>query len=97
MLELAPQALHVAFIVFWAFAVLGFGIVAAAAREICRRPMLGSRQRAITNRVTVNVFVAAKATELVEILFGQNLPALNRLLRIEKRIRHPVVHAQVEI
>src|SRR5436309_9055957 len=97
MIEFAPQPFHVAFIVFRALAVLGFGIVSAATRKIRRRPMLRSWQGPVADRISVHVFVAAKATELVEILFGQNLPALNRLIGIWKRIGHPGVHAQVEI
>src|SRR6266700_1891680 len=97
MLELAPQALHVAFIVFWTLTVLRLGVVTATAREIRRRPMLRSRQCPVADRVSVHVFVAAKATELVEILLGQNLSTLNRLLWIRERIGHPVVHTQIEI
>src|SRR5206468_6268885 len=40
MLELGPQPLHVAFIVFWAFAVLRLSVVTATAREIRRGGMV---------------------------------------------------------
>src|SRR5690348_13390507 len=97
MLELAAQALHVAFIVFRTLAVLCLSVVTAATREISSRRMLGSRKRSVSDRVAIHIFVSAKAAQLVEIFFRQNLAALNRFLWIRKRIGHPVIHAQIEV
>ena len=59
--------------------------------------MIGAGQRAVANAVAVHVFVAGKAAQAVEVFFAQHLAALDRLLRIFERIRHPVVHAEIEV
>ena len=56
-----------------------------------------ARQRAPADGVAVHVAIARKAAQPLEILGGQHLAAIQRLLRIRKRLRHPVVHAQIEI
>ncbi len=59
-------------------AVLRFLIVAAAARKIRSRRMLGSWQRAIANAVAVHVSVTGESAQPVQIFFAQNLAAVDR-------------------
>ena len=95
--ELAVQALHVVFEIVGALAVLGFFVVAAAAREVGRRGMNGSGQRAVADAVSVDVFVAGESAEAVEIFLAEHLAAIDRRSGIFEGIGHPVVHAEIEI
>ena len=79
------------------FAVLGFLVVPAAAGKVGRGGMIGAGQRAVADAISVNVLVAGKAAEAVEIFLAQHFAALDRLLRILEGVRHPVVHAEIKI
>src|SRR5258708_25781088 len=59
--------------------------------------MAGPRGGAVADAGPVNVMITVEAAEPVQIFLGQNLAALDGLLRILKGIGHPVVHAQVEV
>ena len=60
--------------------------------------MIGAGQRAVGDAVAVDVEVASPlAAELLELLGAEHLAAAIRLGRIDERIGHPVVHAEVEI
>src|ERR1700680_1510677 len=55
--ELAVQPLHVVFEIVGALAVLGSLVVSAATREVGRRGMNRSGQRAVADAVPVHIFV----------------------------------------
>ena len=93
--ELAPEALHVLHVIVGALAVLAAGVVAGAAREIRRR--VGAGQRAVRDAVAVHVLVAAPLADARDGLRVQHLAAIDGRLGIRERIRHPRVHAEVEI
>ena len=95
--ELVRQAVHVVGVIVRTLAVLRLLVVSAAAREPCRSGMVGSRQGAIADAVAVHVLVAREAAQPFQIFRGQHLAAIHRLLGILERLRHPVVHAEIEI
>ena len=59
--------------------------------------MIGSRQRAVADAVAIHVFVARESAQPFEIFRRQNLAAILRLIGILERLRHPVVHAKIEV
>ncbi len=61
--ELAIQALHVVFVIVGALAVVGFVVVAAAAREVGGGGMIGAGQRAVADAVAIKIFVAGESAE----------------------------------
>src|SRR6476660_586320 len=95
--KLAVDTLHVVLEVIGALAVLRLLVVAGAAREVRCCGMIGSRQRAVTDTVSVNIFVASEPAEPIQIFFAQNLATGDRFLWIFERISHPVIHSEIEI
>jgi hypothetical protein len=78
--------------------VTGVRIVTGAAREVRRHQMIGAGQRAEGDAVSVDVEIAPPLpAELIELLGVEHLAAAIRFGRIDEGIRHPVVHAQVEV
>src|SRR5450759_315097 len=59
--------------------------------------MIRARQRAIADAIAVHIFVAGKTARLLQIRLTQHFSAIDRLVRIRERVRHPVVHPQVEV
>src|SRR5580704_5438768 len=96
-LELTRQPVHVIGVVVGALAVLALLIVTAAAGKPRSAGMFRARQRAIRNGVAVYVLVAREASGFLQLLFRQYLAADHWLVGIYKRVRHPVVHAEIEI
>ena len=78
-------------------AVNGLGVVPAAAGEVPRGGMLGPGQGAVTNAVAVYVAVALEAAEPAQVFRAEHLAPRNRFFGIRKSVRHPIVHAQVEV
>src|SRR5215469_18957325 len=74
--ELAVQPLHVVLEVVGALAVLGPLVVSAAAREVGRGRMIGAGESAVSDAITVNVFVARESAEAVEVFPAQHLATL---------------------
>ncbi len=95
--ELARQTVHVVGVVVRPLAVSGRLIMPAAAREPRCLGMIGARKSPVTDGIAVHVFVASETAQPFEVFRGQHLAAIQRLLRILEWLRHPVVHAQIEI
>ena len=95
-LVLFRQPVDRRFVVFGTLRVARHRIVARTSCEVRRR--IGAGNRAPRNPIVIDIDVASPfAAELLQLLLRQDLSALVRLLWIFERIRHPVVHAQVEI
>ena len=94
-LELAREAVHVLDIIVRPLAVLAARIVARPAREVRRHPIAGNR--AVGNAVAVRILVASPLADLLERLLREHLAPVDRLVRILEAVRHPVVHAEIEI
>ena len=86
------QPVHVLDVVVGPLAVLALRVVAGAAREVRRHAV--ARNRAVRDAVAVDVLVAAPLAELLQLLGRQQLAAVDRLVGIRERVRHPVVHAR---
>ena len=56
-----------------------------------------ARQRAVANAVAVHVAVALESAQAIQVVHRQHLAAHDGFCRIGERVRHPIVHAQVEI
>ena len=96
-LELARQAVHVVGVVVGTLAVLRTSRCGRCRARTRPRRMIGAGQGAVADAVAVHIFVAREAAQPFEIFGGQNLAAVLRLLGILERLRHPVVHAQIEV
>ena len=59
--------------------------------------MARSGQGAPADRVAVHVAIAGKGAQPLQILGREHLAAVQRLRGIIEGLRHPVVHAQIEI
>src|SRR5215471_10165373 len=59
--------------------------------------MIGSRKRSIGYAVTIDVAVALEASKFFQIFCAEDLASIELFLRIRKRIRHPIIHAQIQI
>src|SRR5690606_39075009 len=94
---LATQARSVVQPVVWALAVDSTLVVAGPARNIRAQRVLDPWQRTIADPVAIRIFVARTTPGALDVLGGQHLAAIHRLVRIFKRIAHPEVHAQVEV
>ncbi len=94
-LELASQAVHVVHVIVRSLAVLRLVVVAGAPREERRHVI--ARHRAVRNAVTVNIPISAPFAQFLEHVGGKPLTPIDRLRRILEPLRHPVVHAQVEV
>ncbi len=95
--KLARQPVHHLQVLVRLLGVARRIVVSRAAREVRRLGMIGARQRAPADGVAVHIAVAREAAQPFEVFRGQHLAAIQRLVRIGERLRHPVVHAQVEI
>ena len=95
--ELVRQTVHVVGVVVGPLAVLRFLVVSAAARKPRRSGMIGSRQGAVADAVAVHILVARETAGPFQVFRGQYLAAVLRLLGILERLRHPVVHSEIEV
>ena len=59
--------------------------------------MLRARQSAIADTIAIHILVAGKTASFLQVRLTQNFSAINRLVGIRERIRHPVVHPQVQV
>ena len=59
--------------------------------------MISAGQCAITDAVAIHIFIPGKPAQFLQILGREHLPTPDRLIRVGKRVGHPVVHAQIEI
>src|SRR5512147_1958267 len=96
-IELLRQPVNVLNVILGALAILGLLVMTAAAREVCRRGMIGSRQRAIPDSIAVHVLVSGEAAEAFQVRRREYLAPFDGFCRIGERVGHPVVHAKVEI
>src|SRR5262249_11806608 len=94
-LELLQQAIHVVDVIIRTLAILRLFIVSATSREPGSRRMIDSRKGAISNAIAINVLVSRKAAKLIKVFFTQTLSTIQRLGRIFKWMRHPVVHSEI--
>ncbi len=95
--NLRAEPLHEVLVVFRALGVESLLVVAAAAGEVGGFGVVGAGQSAIRDGVAIDVFVAAELAEALEVVGGENLAAVEGLVRIGERVGHPVVHAEVEV
>ncbi len=72
-------------------------VVAAAAGEVGGRRMIGAGQGAIADAVAIHVLVAGELAQALQVFPAEHLAAVDGLFGIGERLRHPVVHAQVEV
>src|SRR5438105_3852380 len=91
------QPVHVVLVIIRALAVHGLLIVAAATSEVRGRRMIRSGQRAVRNAVAIDISVALETSELLQFFDREHLAAIELLPGIVERIRHPVIHTQIEI
>ena len=77
--ELAHQPVEVFLPIFGTFAVARFLVVAGTAGEVSRQRVLGAGNRAIADTVAIDVFVAFKVAQALQILGVQDLAALDWL------------------
>src|SRR5207245_2780160 len=75
----------------------GLFIMAASASEVRSRRMIRSGKRAIRNAVAIDVTIALKTPKLLQVFSAQYLAAIEFFRRVRERIRHPVIHSQIEI
>ena len=59
--------------------------------------MIRARKRAIGNAVTIHIAITLEASKPLQVLHRKDLAAIEFLGGILERIRHPIVHAQIEI
>ena len=59
--------------------------------------MIRAGDGAICNPVTVNVLVPRESTEFLELFGVEDLTTVDWLLGIDERLRHPVVHTEIEV
>ena len=95
--NLRDQPVHHLLVLVRLFGVAGGVVVSRAARKVSGLGMHRARQSPPADRVAIHIAVARKAAQPVEVFLGQHLAAVLRLLRIVKRLGHPVVHSQVKI
>src|SRR5437899_11125383 len=69
----------------------------ATARKICRRRVVGAWQGPIAHAITIDISVTAKIAPPIEILLAEHFSAFDWFLRVGEWIRHPVVHAEIEV
>ena len=94
-LELPREPIQILRVVLGTLAVLRLFVVARPAREIRRHAVAGDR--AVRDAVAVHVAVAREFADALERVGIQQLAARDRLGRIVEGVRHPRVHAQVEV
>src|ERR1035438_3326383 len=59
--------------------------------------MVRSRQGTIWDSISIYVFVTRKPTQFLQLGGVEHLAAANRLFRVLEGLRHPAVHAQIEV
>ena len=97
-LELARQPVHVPGVGVGPLGVARHLVVARAAGEVTGGGVVGAGQRAVRHAVTVDVAVARPlAGELLQVLLGEDLAAVELLLRVLELGGHPEVHSEVEV
>ena len=94
---LSVEAIHVVLVIVRTLAVHGLLVVPASTSEVRSRRVIRSRERAVRNTVSIHVGVTLEAPKFLEILNRKHLASIEFLRWIFERIRHPVVHAKVEI
>src|SRR5205823_11360436 len=77
--KFSGQPVKVVNVVVRPFAVLGLFVVSAAPRKVSRLRMPGSGQGAVRNSISINIFVARKRSQLLQIFFVQHLASIDWL------------------
>src|SRR5262249_52268271 len=95
--KLTAQAVQIVAVVVGPLAVLAFLVMSGTAREPGALRMIDAGQSAIAEAIPFAILVAGETTNPAEASFRQDLAALNRLSWILERVRHPVVHAEVQV